>query len=493
MLTIYTSSRPADCSRQTRRDFLRVGALGLGSFSLADLLAGRAAAASSARKHVADRSVIFLYLADGPSQIETFDPKMDAPAEFRSMSGEVSTCLPGVTFGGDFPRLAAMADRLAIVRSYVPDNANHDSGRSLFGGLTPPKAHWGAVYARLAGTAHPATGMLSNCFVSPMSVGHTAVEKLAGLYYAGIHEVGLLPSSCAPFHPLVAEASGKAAKAKAPREGLLADLTLRIPESRLEDRRNLLAQLDGLQRRLDARDSAVQGLDQYQQQAHQVLLRGMSQAFDLSQEYPRTVAAYDTSMYKTPAACLKRDKNGKMAGHSQAVLGKQLLLARRLCEAGCGFVTVGMNDWDMHGNPNSYSIPEGMPVMGGAVDKAVAALLTDLKERGLADKVLLVMAGEMGRTPRINNDRQTNLPGRDHWASLGALAFAGGGLRMGQVIGASDRTGGKPATEPVTPNQLMATIWHILFDIGELRLVRGLPVELARLVTEGQPIRELVG
>ena len=219
----------------------------------------------------------------------------------------------------------------------------------------------------------------------------------------------------------------------------------------------------------------------------------MSQAFDLSKEDSRVVASYDTSMFQTPAACLNRDKNGKMPAHSQAVLGKQLLLARRLCEAGCGFVTVGMNDWDMHGNSNSYSIPEGMPVMGGAVDKAVAALLTDLKERGLADKVLLVMAGEMGRTPRISVDRGTNLPGRDHWASLGALALAGGGLRMGQVIGASDRTGGNPATEPVTPSHLMATIWHTLFNVGELRLVAGLPNDLAKLVTDGQPIRELIG
>ena len=186
--------------------------------------------------------MIFLYLGGGPSQIETFDPKMDAPAEFRSLSGEVQTRIPGVTFGGDFPRLAALADRLAIVRSFVHGNANHDSGRSLFGGITPPKAHWGAVYARLAGTAHPQTGMLSNCFVSPMSVGHSAAEKLAGLYYAGIHDVGGLPSSCAPFHPLVADASGKPAKGrtKTPREGLLSDLTLRIPEERLEDRRNLL-------------------------------------------------------------------------------------------------------------------------------------------------------------------------------------------------------------------------------------------------------------
>lgn len=489
MLTLLTGAGRHDCTLQTRRDFLRIGGLGLGGLTLADLLARRAEAANVERRFVTDRSVVFLYLGGGPSQIETFDPKMEAPEEYRSMTGEVRTNIPGVTLGGSFPRLAAMTDRLAIIRCFVHGNANHDSGRSLFNGLTPPKAHWGAVYARLAGTNHPLTGMMSNVFVSPMSLGHAAAEKLAGFYYSGIHDVGGLPASLAPFHPMLAATANRAPA----KTGVLADLQLKVTPERLADRRQLLQQLDGLQRRLDNRETPVAGVTQYQQQAHDVLLRGVSQVFDWSKEDPALLERYDTSMFKTPDSCLKRDKNGKAAGHSPTVLGRQMLLARRLCEAGCGFVTVGMNDWDMHANANSFSIPEGMPVMGGAVDKAVSAFLTDLHERGLSDKILLVVTGEMGRTPKISVDKSTNLPGRDHWAGLGALMLAGGGLRMGQVIGASDRTCGKPATEPITPRQLMSTIWHTLFNVGEVRVMPQLPTELARLITDGEPIRELVG
>lgn len=488
MLTIASGSG-RDCTGQTRRSFLRVGGLGLGGWLLSDLLALRGRANPSERGFVKDKSIVFLYLGGGPSQIETFDPKMEAPVEYRSMTGEVKTRIPGLTFGGTFPKLAEMADRLTVVRSFVHANANHDSGKSLFGGVNPRKAHWGAVYARLAGTTHPQTGMMSNVFLSPMSMGHTPAEKYAAFYYAGISELGGLPPSCAPFHPSLKADS----KAKAPQTGLLADLQIHLPRERLDDRHALLKQLDSLQRRLDRRDDALQGVDQYQQQAHEVLLRGVNQAFDLSREDKRLLERYDTSEFKTPESCLKRDKNGKSPAHSQTVLGKQMLLARRLCEAGCGFITVGMNDWDMHGNPNSYSILEGMPVMGGALDKAVSAFLTDIHERGLSDKVLLVMTGEMGRTPKISTEKTTGLPGRDHWANLGALALAGGGLKMGQVIGASDKTGGKPATTPITPAQLMATVWHSLFDIGELRLASSLPTDLARVVADGQPIRELVG
>lgn len=480
MFTVETGSAHHCCDGVSRRSFLRIGTLGLAGLSLTELLAMKAHAATA--DYLRDKSVVFLYLAGGPSQIETFDPKMDAPVEVRSMTGECKTCLPGITFGGTFPKLAAMADRLAVVRSFVHGNSGHDGGRKLFG-MGDGEYVLNAAYTELFGQVNSQTGMLSSAFLSPMSLGF--VRRLSGLmsfYYSGISETGQLPATYAPFHPT---ATKNASKNRA--SGLIADMQLRLPLERFEDRRGLLGQLDTAARAMDANG---QSASNHQRTAFDILRRGISQAFDLSDEDPRLIERYDTSHFDTPPHLIRGEKNGKMSAQSQSVLGKQLLLARRLCEAGCRFVTVGMNDWDMHANENSFPIPDGMKLMGGALDHAVAAFLTDLEERGLSEKVLLVMTGEMGRTPRISADKRG--PGRDHWASLGALALAGGGLSMGQVIGRSDRHAGKPAADPVHPANLVSTITHTLFDIGKLRLETGVSNELVRKLTEAEPIRGLM-
>jgi uncharacterized protein (DUF1501 family) len=164
-------------------------------------------------------------------------------------------------------------------------------------------------------------------------------------------------------------------------------------------------------------------------------------------------------------------------------LGKLLLLARRLCEAGCGFVTVTTNFvWDMHADVNNAPCAEGMRYMGPPLDHAVSALVEDLAERGLSDRILLVCCGEMGRTPRLNAQG-----GRDHWGNLAPLLLAGGGLRMGQVIGQSSRDGGQPQSEPIGIPQLVATVLQRLVDPSEVRLVRGMPTEVVQPAT-AEPI-----
>jgi hypothetical protein len=464
----------------TRRNFIRVGSLGLAGLSLNDLLAGGAHA-----DYVRDKSVVFLYLAGGPSQIETFDPKMNAPVEIRSMTGECQTRLPGVTFGGTFPKLSAMADRLAIVRSFVHGNAGHDGGKKLFG-LGAGEFGLSAAYSELLGQVNSQTGMLSTTFLSPMSVGFARrLPPLMPFFYSGIPQTGRLPETHAPFHPTADEKAKKNKKRST--SGLIADMQLRLSLDRLENRRSLLSQLDATARTFDSNGA---GVENHRRLAFDILRRGISQAFDLSNEDPKVVERYDTSHFDTPPHLIRGEKNGKMSAQSQSALGKQLLLARRLCESGCRFVTVGMNDWDMHGNENSFPIPDGMKYMGGALDHAVAAFLTDLEERGLSEKVLLVMAGEMGRTPRISPDKRG--PGRDHWANLGALALAGGGLRMGQVIGQSDRHAGQPAADPVRPSNLISTITHTLFDMGQLRLETGVSDDLVKKLAESEPIRALM-
>ena len=165
-----------------------------------------------------------------------------------------------------------------------------------------------------------------------------------------------------------------------------------------------------------------------------------------------------------------------------------MLLARRLCEAGCGFVTVTTNFvWDMHADQNNAGVEEGMQYMGLPLDHALSAFLEDVHQRGLSDDILLVVCGEMGRNPRINNRG-----GRDHWGGLAPLLLAGGGLRMGQVIGQSTRDAGEPATEPIEIKHLLATIMHTLLDVGALRTVTGVPSDVSRVITGADPIRELV-
>jgi uncharacterized protein (DUF1501 family) len=171
---------------------------------------------------------------------------------------------------------------------------------------------------------------------------------------------------------------------------------------------------------------------------------------------------------------------------SSNLLGKQMLLARRLVEHGCGFVTVMDAGWDMHSNSNSPRNLGGMYWLGPQVDHAVAAFLDDVEARGLSDKILLVVTGEMGRTPRIGRDG-----GRDHWATLTPLLLAGGGLRMGQVVGQSDRQAGAPASERYTPRHLLGTVMETLFNVGEVRLAADLPRDVANAVSAGNLIREM--
>jgi hypothetical protein len=252
-------------------------------------------------------------------------------------------------------------------------------------------------------------------------------------------------------------------------------MRMTIPRSRLESRRALLAALDGAKRTLD-RSGAADALGRYEQQAFDLILRNAGDSLDLSREDPRVVARYDTSRHRIG---FKRFR--------PCTLGRQMLMARRLVESGCGFVTVQSAGWDMHADGNNPGIEAGMRMLGPTVDHAVAAFLDDLESRGLERKVLLVITGDFGRTPRVNKRG-----GRDHWAPLSTLALAGGGLKTGQVIGRSTRLADAPADEPVTPGALMATLMHALFDLPLLRVQPGLPREISTVLEAGEPIRGLI-
>lgn len=217
------------------------------------------------------------------------------------------------------------------------------------------------------------------------------------------------------------------------------------------------------------------------------VLRGgeVRNALDLLQEDPRTLAAYDTEHFRNYRCNdqSKFERGGPSIGIS---LGRQLLMARRLCEAGCGFVTVIHSNWDFHARKGIPNMPEGMSVLAPPLDHAVAAFLRDVSARGLEDKILLVITGEFGRTPSLDD----NL-GRHHWPRLCPLLFAGGGLKHGQVVGESDRRGGEPADNPYSIDDLHATIMHASFDVGQMRLDTGLPKIVMERATRGRVISEM--
>ena len=467
MLSLVAPGRNLTCEGVTRRELLRVGTLGIGGLTLADLFRAQALAGNG-NSILRDKAVVVLNLQGGPTHIETFDPKMSAPSEYRAMFGETKTSIPGVTFGSHFPQLASLADRMAIVRCYRHGIGSHaTAAKHVMAGGNPTGAQLGSVYARLAGTNSPVTGLPTNAVISPGAIGEK--YKKFGANVSRVTEIGTLPSAYRAFDP---SSGGE----------IVNNMKLRLPDNRLGDRKSLLTQLDGYRRDFDRNDE-ISGTNSYQQQAFDVIAGGMDSAFRIDDEPQELIDRYDTGQFKIPRHIQKRKAN--VPGQSPVALGRQMLLARRLIESDCRFVTVTSSGWDMHGN--AFGINDGMPLLGPAVDKAASAFLEDLEDRGLSDKVLLVITGEFGRTPRINKKA-----GRDHWGRLCTLAFAGGGLPMGQVIGETDRHAGESIGQQVTSQQVLGTIFSHLFNIPEIRLRTDIPAEIARAITDSSPIPQLV-
>lgn len=479
MLTIESAISQRHCDGLARRDFIRLGTLGLGGLSLPHLM--RCEANAGPASFVKNKSVVLLYLSGGASQIETFDPKMTAPDGVRSVTGEVSTTLPGITFGGTFERLSQQADQLAVVRSFGHRVGNHvDAHVHMLSGGSDPEGKQkegfsiGALCTRLGGTNHPVTGMPTYALLTEEEIDRQYRKELQR-----VHK-GSWPGSLGALYGPMAHQLGWRREATARvdatvrKNPLVANMELRLSPAQLEDRLSLRRSMDRLRASADTSGS-MDALDEYSRQAVELVLGGAASAFQLAEEDPRLVERYDTSHIQIGHASFR-----------PSTLGKQLLVARRLCEAGCRFVTVHSAGWDMHADGNNPGMERGMAMLGRTLDIALSAFLSDVAERGLSDDILFVLLGDFGRTPKVNRRG-----GRDHWARLSPLAFAGGGLRMGQVIGQSTKDAGAPKSRPYTTHHLMATILHALFDVGTLRLESGLPRELQSLVERGQPITEL--
>jgi uncharacterized protein (DUF1501 family) len=443
----------AKCDGTSRREFMQVGTLGLFGLTLPQLLRARAAAAEAgkAKKNV---SIVLLFLDGGASQFETFDPKMEAPQEYRSLFGSTQTTLPGHDFCALLPKMAKLTDKMAVVKSFTHKDNDHGGATHWVktgypwppeffgkaGSIPQQNPSIGSMIARTLGPINKQTGVPTYCRVLSNHGG-----------YAGDDAVWLGQENN-PFRVR--------ADSKGQNNPMLANMGLKIGPERLGDRASLLQALDTFDRTLD-KSGLMNGIDGFQQQAINVLTGKAKEAFDLSLE-PEKV----------------REKYGPG-------LGQEMLLARRLCEAGAGFVTLNNGYWDHHGG-----IIPGCRSLCPPLDHAVNAFVEDVWERGQQNDILLIITGEFGRTPRVGNYGKEKEAGRDHWAGLNPLAFMGGGLKMAQVIGESDDRGGYPKSRAIWPQDFMATIFQVLgMDLGlQFMHPSGRPTYM---IEDGKPIEEL--
>ncbi|MBL9124776.1 MAG: DUF1501 domain-containing protein [Planctomycetaceae bacterium] len=401
------------CDQISRRNALKVGFLGLGSLSLADWFRLRAEAAKPGSP-AASPAVIFIELAGGPSHFETYDPKPDAPREYRGPLASVATKLPGVRFSQYFEQQAKIADKLAVIRSISHPNSSHESSAHL------TQTGFYLRDRQNRENEMPCAGAVAAKMVGAGAAGVPPYVAIPRVMRAG--SAAFLGKAFNPF-----ETGGDPSKRNFKVDNLA--LVKNMSTERLAERRDLLASLDSVRRVVD-RQGASGAMDRFTEQAFEMVTGPRARkAFDLSLESDKTRAEY-----------------------GDHVSGQSLLLARRLVEAGVTFVTVRIGGWDDH-----QQIATKIKQKGPAYDQGVAALVRDLHRRGLNQQVLVVAMGEFGRTPRVNKTA-----GRDHWGSAMSVLVAGGGLRMGQVIGSTNSKGETPSQAPYRPENVLAQVYRHL-------------------------------
>lgn len=410
------SARQHQFGHVNRRDFLRVGSLGLGGLSLADLLRADSLGASNHRP----KSIIYVVLGGGPSHIDMYDLKPQAPAEYRGPFRPIPTRLSGVDICEHMPRQAEIMDQLALLRG-VRSVENDHYLSEVYTGLprsAGKRPAFGSIVSRLAPKSSP--------LPTYVSLEEATVDPFE---YEKPHYVG---AGHAPFRPY-----GES----------LADMEPVKSLERLHDRRELLTAFDSIRRRLDARNAA-DGLDPFQTQALDIVTSPqVRDAFDLSKEPPEVIARYGKGRY--PHQTFKTIMYDWPAS--------RFIRARRLVEAGARVVTLRAAEWDHHSGPNS-DIFHALTNMLPPLDQCIFALFHDLRERGLDQDVLVVVLGEFGRTPKISPQG----PGREHWADAGCVLLFGGGVRVGQVIGETDARAEAAKSGETNFQGLMATIYRLL-------------------------------
>jgi len=450
---------------------LKAGLAGLAGLTLPGLLQARSQAAAAGQA-TSRKSVILLWMAGGPSHIDTWDPKPHRPYENRGPFGVIQTKLPGVFLCEHLPKQAAMLDQFTLIRSVDARHSNHEPNKVFQTGhldaaprLNPAGEMYpafGSVVAKHHGANHPGL---------PAYVAfQTGRSHIARAGYLGKRYDPFIAQQAArlPIYDLVGHDTGRTGGAN------LFDLPLELPGERIHDRRSLLREFDRLRGELDLHGS-MRALDTYSQQAVDMVLGNRArEAFDITREPQASRDRYGTHLW-----C------------------QEALLARRLVEAGVSFVTIDLSyhtasgTWDTHGDniPPYGGIKNGLGPLLPLFDHLLTTLVSDLGERGLLDEVLVIAMGEFGRTPQIGTQDSTD--GRNHWPVVMSLCLAGGGYRHGQVIGATESDGGHIAERPVTPGDLAATIYRHMGVPLQTTYEddRGRPNRIVQ--NNGQPLSEL--
>ena len=439
------------CDGVSRRTFLKVGAFSFGaaSLSLADIYRAEAAAnpASSPTKH---KAVINIFLGGGPPHQDMWDIKTEAPAEIRGEFKPIATKVPGIQIGETFTRIARMADKFAFIRSVVGARGGHDAFQCTTGWPQQSLASMGgrpslgSTVARLQGNVDPSV---------PPFVG--LAEKTQHSPWSDPGQTGFLGATYSPFKP-----SGPD----------MANMTMNVANKEfLGDRKQLLASFDDLKRNVDA-GGAMKGTDAHVERALNVLTSSkLVEALDLSKESPKTRERYGDG------------KPYKFQYDGAPTVNEQLLVARRLVEAGVRVVTLSYGRWDSHGK--NFDLVRDH---GAKLDQCVTALVEDLEIRGMLDDVSIVVWGEFGRTPQVNKEG-----GRDHWPQVSCALLAGGGMKTGQVIGSTDRLGGNAKDRPVGFGDIFATLYGNLGLNPETTTVND-PTGRPQHLAEGKALPELV-
>ncbi|GIW97808.1 MAG: hypothetical protein KatS3mg111_1141 [Pirellulaceae bacterium] len=455
MLTFF--GRPARyCDGLSRRGFLTIGGLsfGLGGLSLADILRAEASGKTSGRQSttgLGHKAVINVFLAGGPPHQDMWEIKTEAPSEIRGEFRPISTNVPGIQICEVFPRLAQLMDRCAIIRSVVGCKDRHESSQCFSG--------WDATVMRALG-GRPSIGAAVSKLYGPVD---PAVPPFIGLAEKTQHVPwsdpggpGFLGPAYAAFKP---DGPGLA-------NMKLTDISL----ERLQDRRRLLASLDRIRRDIDA-SGKLASLDAFEQKAFDVLTSSkLLDALDLSKEDPKIVERYGDG------------KPYQYQYDGAPTCNEHLLLARRLVEAGARCVSLSYGRWDSHGQ--NFDLVRDH---GSKLDQCLSALIEDLEQRGILDDVTVITWGEFGRTPKINAQA-----GRDHWSRVSCAHIAGGGIRAGQAIGATNRLGEYPIDRPVEQQSIIATLYHNLgIDTATTTLVD--PTGRPQYLVEHEPLPELIG
>ncbi|HVX13209.1 MAG TPA: DUF1501 domain-containing protein [Pirellulales bacterium] len=419
------------CDGMSRRSFVQLGVAGMGSAGLAEIMRAKQASAATNPTTAKDTSVILIWLDGGPSHMDLYDMKPEAPAEYRGIWRPIPTNVSGFEITELFPLQAKVADKFSIVRSL-----HHDTGDHFAGGHWMLTSRGGASgadtagrYPSIASIATKLTGARRPAMPPYVAVPYAASIGLRPGYF-GANYLGI------EHNPFETEGDPNADGFQVHNVRPPAALTI----DRLGDRRGLLGDLDRFRREVD-RSGAVDAMDRFQRDAYELVAGSTAaKAFDIDTEDPKLREFYGRHNW-----------------------GQSVLLARRLVEAGTTFVTVHFGGWDHH-----WDLQKGMETYLPIVDRAVAALFEDLSQRGLLEKVLVVLCGEFSRTPRMNNGGNggpplsMGTPGRDHWGNSMFCLLGGGGVKGGRIVGSTNRLGEVPQDRPLEPCDLHATMYHVL-------------------------------